>query len=349
MMMVVTNSDASLMTTAESHAADLRSEVARAAASRFPAHRLEGLDVLPGGHSGLTHVATLGGPEDPLRVVVKSTPPGRSPVGRHDVLRQARIMRALKDVPGVPTPEVLFSSDTPLPLFGMRLVEGFSAEPVMEDPLPHERAEAVTEAWCSAVDLLVGLQRPTPDELGLGAEPVTSPAQELERWQATMRAGELDANRRAPELADRLAASAPELARPCVVHGDFRLGNMLQRDGSIAALVDWEIWSIGDPRSDLGWLMLFTTAENFPGLGRTVPGTPSAGEIVARYLDAAPAGTGEIAWFRALACFKLAAIQAHNLRRHLEGRYHDPHQERLVASTGALLERGLRLLSGEEA
>ena len=124
---------------------------------------------------------------------------------------------------------------------------------------------------------------------------------------------------------------------------------MLQRDGVIIALVDWEIWSLGDPHSDLGWLTLFTDASNFPGFGRSAPGTPTAEQVVDWYLDAVGTDDGPgVVWFRALACFKLAAVQSHNLRRHREGRYHDPHQERLVPSTSALLDRGLRLLSGAE-
>jgi aminoglycoside phosphotransferase (APT) family kinase protein len=318
--------------------------IERAAAQRYPQRALTDLTVLPGGHSGLTHVATLAGADEELRVVVKSTPAGRAPRGRHDVLRQARILRALGAWGGVPTPEVLFWAQSPVALFAMRLVDGFAAEPVMEDPRPDEREEVVAAVWDGAVDLLARLQRPIPAELGLADEPVLAPVAELERWSATMRAGGLDlADERGPRLARLLADGAPEPRSPCVVHGDFRLGNVLQRDGLIRALVDWEIWSIGDPRSDLGWLAIFTDAANFPGFGRPAPGTPSADEVVAQYLDATGASEEGIAWFRALACFKLAAIEAHNLRRHVEGRHDDPHWERLAASTGALLDRGLEL------
>jgi aminoglycoside phosphotransferase (APT) family kinase protein len=325
--------------------AELGSNVARAASDRYPDHRLTDLTVLPGGHSGLTHVATFATPADEVRVVVKSAPPGRAPRGRHDVLRQARILRALNAWGRVSVPEVLFWADTPAHLFGMRMVDGLAAEPVMEHPRPGERAEGVLAAWHGAVDLLVTMQQATPADLGLEDEPVVSPEEELERWKATMISGRLDSDRRATDLAERLAAWRPASRPPCLVHGDYRLGNMLQHDGVIAALVDWEIWTVGDPRSDLGWLAIFADATNFPGFGRAAPGTPAADEVVERYLAVSGSGPEGVAWFRALACFKLAAIQAHNLRRHLEGRYHDPHQERLVESTGALLDRGLRLLA----
>ena len=332
------------MTLISSELAELARDVERAAEDRLRDHRIVDLRVLPGGHSGLTHTATFATPAGDVRVVVKSTPPGRPARGRHDVLRQAKVLRALDNWGGIPTPRILFWAETPRPLFGMQLIDGFAAEPMMEDPRPDEDPEAVAAAWRGAVDLLVDMQRASPADLGLDGEPVVTPVQEVERWSATMRAGGLDTDPRAPELARLLEDSVPQAAQPCLVHGDFRLGNMLQRDGAITALVDWEIWSFGDPRSDLGWLTIFTDPTNYPGFGRQVAGTPAADEVVARYVAGVGTGTDGIAWFRALACFKLAAIQAHNLRRHVEGRYHDPHQERLVPSTGALLGRGLGLL-----
>src|SRR6266545_4307924 len=88
--------------------AELAANVQRAAAGQYPDHQLVELTVLPGGHSGLTHVATLAADDDKLRVVVKSAPPGRPPRGRHDVLRQARILRALNAWGRISVPEVLF-------------------------------------------------------------------------------------------------------------------------------------------------------------------------------------------------------------------------------------------------
>ncbi|NLT05704.1 MAG: phosphotransferase, partial [Solirubrobacterales bacterium] len=151
---------------ADGDLATLTAAVEAAAAQRFPGRRVTDLAVLPGGHSGLTHVATLaadGG--DPVRCVVKSTPPGRRPRGRHDVLRQARILGALGRASRVPVPELLFEAPEPIPLFGMELVGGFAAEPVMEEPRPDETAAGVAAAWEAAVDLLVALQEPAPADL----------------------------------------------------------------------------------------------------------------------------------------------------------------------------------------
>lgn len=334
--------------TADDELTALAAAVADAAAERFPGAHVAGLEVLPGGHSGLTHVATVDHDRGQRRVVVKSTPPGRKPVGRHDVLRQARVLGALGRVGRVPVPELLFEAAEPIPLFGMELIDGFAAEPVMEDPRPDETAAAVASAWEGTVDLLARLQQPTPAELGMANEPVVAPTEDLERWTATLHAAGLGEDREALALLEALRADPPAPTAPALVHGDFRLGNVMQRPGGgdVVALVDWEIWSIGDRRGDLGWLTLYTEPANFPGLGRAAPGTPSADEVVARYRAATGAGPEGIAWFRAFACFKLGAIVAHNLRRHREGRHHDPYQERLADSPPALMRRGLELLGG---
>ena len=98
---------------------------------------------------------------------------------------------------------------------------------------------------------------------------------------------------------------------------------------------------------DLAWFVQFTDGENFPGVGHKVPGTPTATEVLDRYTAAA--GTdrdqSETDWFFALGCLKLAAIQAHNRRRHLDGRFHDPYQALLGPSIDRHLSRGLETLA----
>lgn len=128
------------------------------------------------------------------------------------------------------------------------------------------------------------------------------------------------------------------------MHGDYRLGNLISRGTEPVALIDWEIWSIGDPRVELGWFLVFADGSNFPGVGRVVPELPTAEELVETY-----AGTGSapqaLDWFHALGRFKMAAIMGHNLRRHREGRHHDPDQERLPATIARLISTGRDLVA----
>ncbi|WP_280456686.1 phosphotransferase, partial [Nocardia carnea] len=92
---------------------------------------ITGFETLPGGHSGLTYRVTTTGPE----FVVKAVPEGRRPVGRHDMLRQARVMRALAgtDVP-VPRIVAVDDADPASAWFAMEFVTGESLEPVLDDP-----------------------------------------------------------------------------------------------------------------------------------------------------------------------------------------------------------------------
>ena len=110
----------------------------------------------------------------------------------------------------------------------------------------------------------------------------------------------------------------PAAVTPTLVHGDYRLGNLICGGAEPAALIDWEIWSVGDPRIELGWFLVFADGANFPGVGRDVPGLPTAEELVAAYA-AGGRPVEDLAWFDALGRYKMAAIMGHNLRRHLRG------------------------------
>ena len=156
-----------------------------------------------------------------------------------------------------------------------------------------------------------------------------------------MRAARLDEDRAAAQLEASLRKTAPARERTGIVHGDFRLGNILIDDSTPRAVIDWEIWSVGDTAVDVGWLVQFTDHTTYPGVGREVPGTPGLDDVIERYAAAAERDVERLQWFVALGCFKLAAIQAHNRRRHLEGEHHDAFQELLGPSIGTLLGRGL--------
>ncbi len=110
-------------------------------------------------------------------------------------------------------------------------------------------------------------------------------------------------------------------------------------------MIDWEIWSLGDPLVDLGWFVQFRDGDNFPGVGQRVEGTPPVAELFAHYARLVGGDRDRTEWFTALGCLKLAAIQAHNRRRHLDGRFHDPYQALLGPSIDRHLRRGLTSLS----
>ncbi|MER5427807.1 phosphotransferase family protein [Streptomyces sp. NPDC002588] len=303
---------------------ELTRRVRERLAGRHPGEPVGDLRTLPGGHSGLTYSITAG----QVSYVVKAVPPGQRPIGRNDVLRQARVLRALTGSP-VPVPGLVTVDEDEPAWFAMEFVDGEAIEPVLDE---HRLDPVLCRTRMLA---LAGVLR---DLHGAAAEPAEplDPAGELDRWTRTMRAVPTELRPGAEDLLSALAAGLPASVPPTLTHGDFRLGNVLCQGERPAAVVDWEIWAYGDPRIDLAWFLLFADHRNFPRLGRAVPGLPAEEELLAAYLDGRPEPPA-LDWFRALARTKMAAIMGHNLRRHREGRHHDPDQERLPPTIAAMI------------
>ncbi|NEA98846.1 phosphotransferase family protein [Streptomyces sp. SID13726] len=290
------------------------------------------LRTLPGGHSGLTYSITAG----PVSRVVKAVPPGQRPVGRNDVLRQARILRALAGSP-VPVPGVVAVDEHEPAWFAMEFVPGEAIEPVLDE-------HALDPRLCRTRMLALAAVLRDLHDVSTGAVESLGPAAESERWSRTMRAVPTELRPGAEEVLDALAARIPESVPPALTHGDFRLGNVLCQGERPAAVVDWEIWGYGDPRIDLAWFLLFADHRNFPRLGHAVPGLPTEQDLLTAYLDGRPEPPA-LDWFRALARTKMAAIMGHNLRRHREGKHHDPDQERLPPTIAAMIRTAHDLLA----
>jgi aminoglycoside phosphotransferase (APT) family kinase protein len=292
---------------------------------------------LAGGASSLTFAGDLDG----LRVVVKVAPPGLAPIAHRDVLRQARIIRALSAT-AVPVPEILFDDageppDVP-PLFVMSFAEGISVEPLFDtdDAGP---ATVVAERFRLAARSLAALHRLSPVDLGVADEPVTAPGAEVDKWCRTLETVDAALVPGWQQVADALRASTPPAIAPAIVHGDFRLGNLLADEHGITAIIDWEIWSIGDPRVDVGWFLINSDPDTYHRITPYRGTTPPAGELAADYRNALARNAPALEWFQALACFKSTAtwslIVKHNRRRATP----DPDLEAMAASLPGLLTR----------
>lgn len=219
-----------------------------------------GLRRLEGGVSSLTYASSVryDGAERP--VVLKVAPPGLEPVRNRDVLRQARVLRRLGQLPGFPVPEVLFDDagdppDIP-PLFAMEHCPGESYEPLLDVSEAPPAPDVAAERMRVAARALARLQAETPAVLGLDGEPVVPVAGELERWGRLFATVDADIGPGHEKLFDRLAERVPEGIAPRVLHGDYRVANLLFTGAELEAVIDWEIWSVGDPRSDLAWLLM---------------------------------------------------------------------------------------------
>jgi aminoglycoside phosphotransferase (APT) family kinase protein len=292
--------------------------------------------VLAGGASSLTFRGVLG--ERP--VVVKVAPPGHESVGHRDVLRQARILRALGPT-DVPVPEVLVEDDGSPPLFVMSLVAGESFEPLFDGGNGFD--DAVPQRYRSAATCLAALHALRPVDLGVGDEPVVDAAAEVDRWSATLRTVDQDLVPGWETISDTLRAGVPAPLGPAIVHGDFRLGNLLTVGSEVTAVIDWEIWSVGDPRIDLGWFLANADPATYSRPSSFVDAVPSRGELLEHYNPGAEVPNA--AWFIALACFKSAAtwslIVKHNRRRSMPR----AEFEEMVTVLPRLLQRARTLLA----
>lgn len=283
--------------------------------------RLDGAGVtavapLSGGASSLTFSGVLDG----RRVVIKVAPPGVEPVAHRDVLRQARILKALAAT-SVPVPQVLGEDpgnppDTP-PLYVMSHVDGECVEPLFDGCAP---SRELPDRYRNACRAMAALHRLSPTDLGLGGEPVVDPVAEVHRWSDTLRTVDPALAPDWPAARDALLDCAPSAMTARVVHGDFRLGNLLAAGPHVNAVIDWEIWSIGDPRIDAGWFLINCDPDTYrrvPAPTGMVPPTAELAEVYRRELGCE---VTDLAWFIALACFKSVATWAlivkHNRRRH---------------------------------
>lgn len=306
-------------------------------AGAFPGATVVDLVPMAGGHSSHTLLAALeGGPVD--RLVVKAGAPGRPPVGRHDVLRQARLFEVLHGAPGVEVPKVLATDAGDPNQFAMTWAAGDSTEPVL-DGVGGLGPGVVAERAGSAARMLAALHA-VPLDSRLDWVERARIEDEIERWAKVLSVVDQGLVGGWEQLAGRLRSSVPASSRSAIVHGDYRLGNMLCEGSSISAVIDWEIWTIADPRVDLGWTLLFCDESYYPGVGHVAPGMPSVTEFLSDY-ESVAGPVEDVEWFLAFGCFKTAAIMSHNLKRHREGRFDDPYQERLPPTIAEMVRRGL--------
>ena len=125
---------------------------------------------------------------------------------------------------------------------------GECLEPVLvADPDPRRREEFRSRAF-DAARMLAAMHRLNPAAIGLRAEPVVTIKGEIERWVWAYKTSPPHLQFNCTEVGAALVASIPEAVRPTVNHGDYRLGNTLCLGSRLEASIDWEIWSVGDPR-----------------------------------------------------------------------------------------------------
>ncbi|WP_084022556.1 phosphotransferase family protein [Amycolatopsis thermoflava] len=278
-------------------------------------------DLLSGGRSNLTFVLTDGASE----WVLRRPPLGHVLATAHDMDREARVQRALGRA-GFPVPRVVVTSADPS-FYVMARVPGTVLRTDADlAAVPVARRRALGEAY---VDALAALHAVDPGAVGLGdfGRPAGFAGRQVARWSKQLAGSRSRDLPGLDELATRLANAVPADQRGAVVHGDFRLDNMifdLSGAPELRAVLDWEMSTLGDPLTDLGLVWLFW--EGWRGIDNPIAGTagthegyPSWGELAQRYRRRSDLRLDDFAWYQAFACFKLAVILEGIHYRHAQG------------------------------
>ena len=266
--------------------------------------------LISGGKSNLTFELT-----SPAGALVLRRPPtGDLPPGAHDMGREVAIQRALAPT-AVPVARIVLWHPEPEPLgvpfYVMEKVDGH----VIRAELPPSYADTPAQRVAMAdalVDVLVDLHALDPVAIGLGdlGKPSGFMARQVDRWGKRGHAPSITA------LGTALAGRVPESPPPAVIHGDLRLDNCLtdpHDPGRIAAVLDWELATVGDPLTDLGLLLFYWREPGEPqsDLVPTVtalPGFPDRGHLVERYATRSGRDPGDLAFYQAFAHLKFAVI-----------------------------------------
>ena len=268
--------------------------------------------LIEGGRSNLTYAVS----DSTTKWVVRRPPLGHVLATAHDMKREHRVISALHptNVP-VPRPILLCEDDEVLgaPFYVMEFVEGTPYRTADDlAPLGPDRTRG---AVLELVDTLVELHAVDPAEVGLAdfGRPEGFLDRQLRRWGK-----QLDASRNrdlagVEELHAALGHRLPTSPTPAVVHGDYRLDNVLiGEDDKIKAILDWEMSTLGDPLTDLGLLVMYSIPLDLPNspisTTASAPGHPTPAELIERYATRSGRDVSAVAWYTAFAWFKLAVI-----------------------------------------
>jgi aminoglycoside phosphotransferase (APT) family kinase protein len=283
---------------------------------------------ISGGRSNLTYgVADAAG----SRWALRRPPLGKRLASAHDMGREHRIIAALQDTP-VPVPPVVGlcedESVNGAPFYVMNFVPG----PVLRDRPTAEREfeeQDRREIGERVADTLVSIHDVDPDAVGVGdlGKREDYVARQLHRWHGQWEKSKTSEIPLVDEVHERLVARIPEQGPATIVHGDYRLDNMiLTESGEIAAVVDWELCTLGDPLADVGMLMVYWSEEGDPLMPlfeapTLAAGFPSREELRERYGERSGRDLSQLDFYVALGSWKLAIILQGVYARFARGQY----------------------------
>ena len=306
-------------------------------------------EMIAGGRSNLTYkLVDSAGSE----FVLRRPPLGQVLESAHDMGREHRIVSALGPT-DVPVPPIFGLCEDPAVNDASFYVMGFIAGSVLHDKAMAEAVPASerTTIGVEAIEVLHRLHALDPDDVGLGTlgRKEAYVARQLRRWSkqwAQSKTRELPDMEAVQQL---LEERIPDQVGASIVHGDYRLGNCIVRDGRVAAILDWELCTLGDPLADLGYLLNnWASPDEIPaGMPNNHP-TAAGGftprtRLLDRYADLSGRDVSRIAYYRAFSHYRSAAIAEGVYSRFRSGAYGEQEVDLRVLESSAPLAAGLAL------
>jgi aminoglycoside phosphotransferase (APT) family kinase protein len=286
-------------------------------------------DLIAGGRSNLTYRVT---DTNGTKYALRRPPVSHVLATAHDMVREHRIISALGPTVVPVAPALGVCEDVAVngsPFYVMGFVEGH----ILRDRGVTEKAldeGARRRAGENLIDVLADLHSVDVDAIGLGnlARKEGYIARQLKRWYSQFQQSAALGHRTIPdidEMHDFLSARIPEQGVAGIVHGDYRLDNaMIDDDGTVAAVLDWEICTLGDVLADVGQLMVYWAEpgdeRSTLGLEATkAAGFPSRAELQTRYAERSGRDLGDLDFYVSFAFWKVACIVEGVYSRYMAG------------------------------
>jgi len=298
---------------------------------------------------------------DEGRYVLRRPPRPPLPPSAHDMVREARLQLALAKQ-GIKVPPIVAVGENEdilgIPFYVMDFVEGFVIADSLPPELEHDE-EGRHRLGLDLVDTLAqihGVDVHEPD-LATFIRSGSYSERQVRRWTQLW---EINQTRElpVPEIARRMALAIPEGLPLAVVHGDYRIGNVMVAGDpvEIVAVLDWEMGAIGDPRADVGYMMATYFEPGGPptplGASPTtsMPGFPSKAELVARYEERTGRRSERLGWFEALALWKSSVFCEAIYGRYIRGELGEaPLAARFEEGVPRMVEGAFEALDRDEA
>ena len=323
-------------------------ELDRGALARYLGKREVVVEQFPGGHSNLTYLIRADGEE----YVLRRAPMGPVPPKAHDMAREYRMLASIHPhFPAAPKVHLLCEDPSVIgsAFFLMERRKGIILRETDSRLYDAEFTGPVSEAFIDGMITLHAIDIAQPGLNSLG-KPEGFLERQVRGWSDRWHRAETEKIAEMDRIVDWLAAAMPESGRATIVHNDYKLDNVMlnvEDPGKIAAVLDWEMTTLGDPLADVGLTLCYWTLGSSSGRNDS-PGWYSREQLLERYAAKTGRDVSGIGYYEVLGVFKLAVILQQIYYRYVQGQTHDERFRAFDSRVKGLIETARALLDNLE-